>query len=477
MERSKELNLQRGLEEKEGSEKEMWLSVRPGSHFFWKGDRPFFWLGDTAWLMLHKLTREEIDVYLTNRARKGFRVIQMVAVHHLPAQNAYGHFAFRKNDPGCPETEEENGYWNLMDQAVHKARNLGMYVAVVPHWGNLSDIISIEDMKKYIRFLAERYGQCDNLIWLTGGDTRPDVRIDYWKTMGQLLKELCPRQLISYHPFGRTSSVDFFPEEAWMDFHMFQSGHRRYDQESLGSWDDTDTAKYYGEDNWRYVLEGWSINRKMPILDGEPSYEHIPQGLHGAKEPYWTPEQVRRYGWWSVLSGAAGFTYGHNSVMQFYTGEGAGAFRVRYPWQDALHGPAAAFVAVMAELIQRMFDEVAEDAANRGESPEQYMEQRCKSCRTMLRGEAAWKEEQKEDRIMAWQIGKYYLFYLYTGQPVHMSLHDDYEAWWFDPSNGIWSWIDRVEAACAEREISFCPPVGDFSHRDWLLILKEETVR
>lgn len=348
-----------------------------------------------------------------------------------------------------------------------------MYVAVLPHWGNLSDVFSIEDMKKYIRFLSDRYGQCDNLIWLTGGDIRPDKRADYWKAMGQMLKELCPRQMISYHPFGRTSSVDFFPEEAWMDFHMFQSGHRRYDQELLNSWDDVKATKYYGEDNWRYVQDGWELKKKMPILDGEPSYEHIPQGLHCAKEPYWTPEQVRRYGWWSVLSGAAGFTYGHNSIMQFYTGKEEGAFGVRYPWKDALHGPAAASVAIMAELIQKMFDEVAEDAMKQGEKTEEYMEYNCRSCREMLCGESVWKEEQKEERVMAWKIGRYCLFYLYTGRQVELHLYDDYEAWWFDPSNGVWSWIDRLEITGAGQEISFIPPIGDFSHRDWMLILKE----
>lgn len=477
MRQDSRINGKEELEERENSGEEMWLSVKPQSHFFWKGDRPFFWSGDTAWLMLHKLTREEIDVYLTNRARKGFRVIQTVAVHHLPAQNVYGYFAFRNNDPGCPETEGEDNYWKLMDYVITRARKLEMYVAVLPHWGNLSDLISVGDMKNYIRFLAKRYGQCDNLIWLTGGDTRPDERIDYWKIMGQMLKTLCPRQLISYHPFGRTSSVDFFPDEDWMDFHMFQSGHRRYDQESLGCWDDSGTAKYYGEDNWRYVQDGWNLKRKMPILDGEPSYEHIPQGLHGVEEPYWTPEQVRRYGWWSVLSGAAGFTYGHNSIMQFYTGEGTGAFRVRYPWRDALHGPAAASVVIMADLIQKMFDEAAEDAVRQGEKPEEYMERNCRSCQTMLRKESIWKEEQKEERVITWKIGKYCLFYSYTGCPVHLSLRDDYEMWWFDPSNGVWSWIGRIETACVEQEAGFYPPVGDFSHRDWLLILKEDASR
>src|SRR3989304_7234020 len=39
---------------------------------------PFFYLGDTAWELFHRLNREEALRYLTNRAEKGFTVIQAV---------------------------------------------------------------------------------------------------------------------------------------------------------------------------------------------------------------------------------------------------------------------------------------------------------------------------------------------------------------------------------------------------------------
>ena len=42
--------------------------------------KPFFWLGDTAWELFHRLSREEAEMYLKNRAAKGFTVIQAVAV-------------------------------------------------------------------------------------------------------------------------------------------------------------------------------------------------------------------------------------------------------------------------------------------------------------------------------------------------------------------------------------------------------------
>src|SRR5215207_4733119 len=44
---------------------------------------PFFYLGDTAWELFHRLTREDADRYLENRAAKGFTVIQAVVLAEL----------------------------------------------------------------------------------------------------------------------------------------------------------------------------------------------------------------------------------------------------------------------------------------------------------------------------------------------------------------------------------------------------------
>ena len=42
---------------------------------------PFFWLGDTAWELFHKLNREDALIYLKKRAEQKFNVIQAVALN------------------------------------------------------------------------------------------------------------------------------------------------------------------------------------------------------------------------------------------------------------------------------------------------------------------------------------------------------------------------------------------------------------
>src|SRR5260370_209321 len=47
-----------------------------GRYFVDQGGKPFFYLGDTCWLLFQRPNREELDEYLKDRAAKGFTVVQ-----------------------------------------------------------------------------------------------------------------------------------------------------------------------------------------------------------------------------------------------------------------------------------------------------------------------------------------------------------------------------------------------------------------
>ena len=51
-----------------------------GRHFVTTKGEPFFWQADTAWVVFHRLTLGEVEVYLDDRASKGFNMILAVAV-------------------------------------------------------------------------------------------------------------------------------------------------------------------------------------------------------------------------------------------------------------------------------------------------------------------------------------------------------------------------------------------------------------
>ena len=54
------------------SENKRFLCLEDGS--------PFFWLGDTAWELFHRLSLEEAERYFQVRAKQGFTVTQTVAL-------------------------------------------------------------------------------------------------------------------------------------------------------------------------------------------------------------------------------------------------------------------------------------------------------------------------------------------------------------------------------------------------------------
>src|SRR5438093_1563944 len=60
------------------------LKVSENKRFLVREDgSPFFYLGDTAWELFHRLRREEAERYLKDRAAKGFTVIQAVVLAEL----------------------------------------------------------------------------------------------------------------------------------------------------------------------------------------------------------------------------------------------------------------------------------------------------------------------------------------------------------------------------------------------------------
>ena len=83
------------------------LRVSPDQRFFARQDgRPFFWLGDTGWLLFKKCTREETLKYLDTRRRQGFNVIQVMLLHDLKdARNAYNQSAIKGSDVSKPQVK------------------------------------------------------------------------------------------------------------------------------------------------------------------------------------------------------------------------------------------------------------------------------------------------------------------------------------------------------------------------------------
>ena len=389
---------------------------------------PFFWLGETGWLLPQRTTRDEVDFYLEHCRQKGYNVVQIQTLNQVPSFNEYGQssmpdgFDFSKID-----REGVYGYWDHMDYIVETAARKGIYIGMVCIWGSpvQAGKMDVCQAQSYGKFLAERYKKHPNIIWIIGGDIRGDVKPEVWKALANAIRDLDKDHLMTYHPRGRTSSVDWFHNEHWMDFNMFQSGHRRYGQR----WGDGDypIEENTEEDNWRFVDRGLTFEPAKPIIDAEPIYEDIPHGLHAKYEARWNQHDVRRYAYWSVFAGSFGHTYGHNSIMQFYKPGVPGSFFPSKSWYDSMEDPGFVQMQYLKQLMLTFpfFDRV----------PDQ----------SIIAGDAGYRY----DRLIATRGKDYLLVYNYSGRPMQIDLSKisgaKKKVWWFNPKNGNYEFIGEFE--------------------------------
>lgn len=395
--------------------------------------QPFFWLGDTGWLMPQRLNREEVAFYLDNCSRAGFNVVQVQTLNGVPSMNVYGQYSMTDGfDFSHIDKKGVYGYWDHMDYIIRTAESKGIYIGMVCIWGGLvrSGQMNVEEAKAYGTFLAERYKDNPNIVWIIGGDTRGDVKTEVWETLARTIRSIDKNHLMTFHPFGRTMSATWFNDADWLDFNMFQSGHRRYGQ-TKGDGDNLADSNV-AEDNWRYVEASLSKKPLKPVLDAEPSYEGIPHGLHNPKECCWTADDVRRYAYWSVFAGSFGHTYGNNSIMQFYREGYAPAYGAQKTWQEALKDEGFNQMKYLKELMLRFpfFERIPDQSVIAGTNGERY------------------------DRAIATRGNDYLLVYDYSARPMQIDLTkisgEKKKAWWFNPQNGSMTYIGEFENKIAD---------------------------
>ena len=194
---------------------------------------PFFWLGDTGWLVPQHLDRSEVEYYFNKCRRAGYNMVQIQVMDAVPSYNIYGQqslpygWDFTKADP-----EGVYSYWDHLDYIVRKAEQNGIYIGMVAIWGSQvqSGNINAEQAKAYGKFLAERYKNNPNIIWIMGGDIQGNIHPEVWNALATSIKSIDNKHLMTFHPRGRYTSAKWWSKASWMDFHTFQSGHRKYGQ-------------------------------------------------------------------------------------------------------------------------------------------------------------------------------------------------------------------------------------------------------
>lgn len=295
---------------------------------------PFFYLGDTAWELFHRLDRKESDFYLRNRAERKFTVIQAVVLAELEGltvPNAYGHVPLHDNDP----TRPVEAYFEHVDYIVDRANELGMHVGMLPTWGdkvsnpqNRSlEIFTPENAETYGRFIGNRY-KAKDIIWILGGDRQCFTRehFETWRAMARGIAEGDGgAHLKTWHPRGHEASSHYFHGDEWLDFNMVQTGH------------ETNNANYIS------ITHDYNLRPTKPCIDGEPGYEDFPDSFR--KENRCLDQyDARKAAYWALFAGAHGHTYGCHSIWQMYDPDKGREPKIHAsrPWKEAVNLPGAA---------------------------------------------------------------------------------------------------------------------------------------
>jgi len=420
---------------------------------------PFFYLGDTAWEMFHRLNREEAEFYLRNRAEKGFTVIQAVALAELGGlvdPNPYGHLPLIDNDPARPDIKEGGDYWDHVDFVINKAEELGLVIGLLPAWGDKwnkkwgvgPEVFNPGNAEAYGNWLGNRYKD-KPVIWILGGD-RPAETDTHREIMAAMARGLRSGDggihLMTWHPPGGQGSSAFFHGEDWLDFNMRQNGHGI-------------------EYNGRYDQTRADYDREpvKPVIDGEPLYEDHPIAFKASELGHSTAADIRRAFYWDLFGGACGHTYGHHSVWQMYDPE-RNHSPVNNPllsWREALDQPGAAQMQHGRRLME------SRPMANRMPDDSIIVKS---GVETSMPGAGTRRFVGTRDID-----GSYAMVYAPTGRSFNVRMGvikgPKVRAWWFDPRTGNAAAAGEFDNA-GEQE--FLPPSrGELL--DWILVLDDAT--
>ncbi len=319
------------------------LRVSQSRHSFEHQDgTPFFWLGDTWWMgFCSRLPWPEgFQLLAADRVAKGFTVVQIVAGLYpdMPGFDPRG-----ANEAGFPWEKDyariNPAYFDSADLRIQWLVRSGLMPCVVGCWGYYLPLLGLARMKQHWRNLIARWSAYP-VVWCLAGEAampfylsgHPEAdkqrQIDGWTEIANYVRSIDPmRRLVTIHPtdVGR----DQVRDASVLDFDMLQTGHSGYD--SIPN----TVAK---------MTDGVARTPVMPVLNSEVNYEGF---LHG------NYDEVQRMAFWSsMLSGAAGHTYGANGIWQVNTREQPygpsphGNTWGNRPWDEAMALPGSGQLGV-----------------------------------------------------------------------------------------------------------------------------------
>lgn len=430
-----------------------------GRYLMYENGTPFFWLADTAWLLIDRQTVDEAREYLKARASQGFTVVMFSCLgddYAVRNANYAGEKAFLDEN----YTEFNPAYFAHVRKIIDMTDSLGLVAGFLPNWGDkLCEAWGYETPVLYTNERAYNYGKYigellkdkENIVWILGGD-KPGAgevngrQIDIRGIVraqargiatGVTGSEDYSKLTMTYHPSGYQTSSTWFHDEEWLDFNMQQNGHG-YD----------DVWERLSNDYWRTPVK--------PVVDGEPTYDE--HWLNFNKEDGITSDvHCRRYFYHEVFSGAFGHSYGTTGIWSFYDPSIPFKYAKEdvpaHSWRESLDLPSGQQMVYGKNLMMSRpyFTRIPDNSF----------------VLDLYSG---------HERINATRDrnGTYAMIYTEQGKPIRVNMTtigsgNTLNAWWFNPRNGKSTFIGEV----VKTPSYVFTPESDGMGNDWILVLDD----
>lgn len=418
--------------------------------------KPVFLTGDSAWSLVTQLDNSDVELYLSDRASRGFNIIWCAAADNYYQSNApkdrYGHAPF----DGPDFTNEDPDYWKHVDFVLQRAAAHGITVALDPGFVGLSSpggylasyLRSSEPvLTAYGAFLGRRYQHVPNLVWALGGDVDPVTGVV--PKLTALAKGILSEDslhLIVAEGRPQAAAMDTFAGTDWMDLNWL----------------------YFHTDNILTEVPGnYTRSPFLPPFLGEGWYENE----HGM-----TALQLREQGYWAVLSGAYLGNIGFGNNPMWFFGGGPDAKLDQPSWKSQLGSPGSLGQMYLGKLFRsrehwKLVPDLNHTVMTAGFDSRGLLSSARESLRSFVDGQP-YRLGSASSVAARTADGQTIVAYIPIGNSttitVDLSKINDPAAsansWWFNPRDGSSSFIGTLAAHGAH---DFTPP----DSQDWVLVI------
>ena len=291
---------------------------------------PFLWIGDTPWAAPMNSSLEDWQTYLRDRRNKLFTVLQVFC-----ASDWAGHKDVRGNPPflGAGLGQPNPAYWHEYEEKVQMANEQGLMVLVVGLMEPVKRYPDPASAQHFARHLVARL--MGNFVILSPSSDSPFLELG--NAVGRTIRESSPLHLITQHATDLAAARRYY-DQPYLDFCGLQSG-AGWGGKPLG-------ADIAARNAVECSLALCQRQPPKPVVNLESRYD-------SEFNERQMPRLPRSCGYWSFLSGCAGYSYGCAGLFNWgLTNAQSDPQATLWTWRSAMNRPSSTEMKHLAEFFR-----------------------------------------------------------------------------------------------------------------------------